>query len=144
MKPNTVGILAVMLGLSALLGSPSFGADITIFDNNIGSSGNSTYNAWWNKSGEDQEVEPGNMTGQGWDLEAMLQNGKKLTVVGGFNFITGNSGYLSGDLFFDTTGDATYGSSIATNNNNLYRTVNNQFGYDYVYKMDFTQLTYNV
>lgn len=66
---------------------------------------------------EDQETEtnPNTYTTQNWDLEGMYLSGSKLSLVGGFNFWTGeNSGgytYNTGDIFINTQGPAYYGTS---------------------------------
>lgn len=79
---------------------------------------------------------------QAWDLEGFYLDGTKLTVVGGFDFIKGVDGYdgdgndpdyTSGDLFFDTTGDVTYG----VDGNNIVN------GYDIVLDLDFSSSTFN-
>lgn len=57
---------------------------------------------------EDQETEPVAGFSQDWDLEAFVQNGLSLSIVGGFPLTTYNPGYAAfklGDLFIDTDGD---------------------------------------
>jgi hypothetical protein len=61
-------------------------------------------------------------------------------MVGGFDFINGNSGYNSGDIFIDITGDAKYGAISGTETGN--RSVKNTFGYDYVLHLDFVTSTF--
>lgn len=95
---------------------------------------------------EDGEVEPGCLNTQVWDLEGFFQEGSSLTMVGGFDFVNGVSGYpdyTSGDIFIDVDGDAQYGSSN-TGGGSGQAEVNNTFGYDYVLDMDFNLLTYSV
>jgi hypothetical protein len=114
-------------------------SNITISDNRVDSSSNTWYNRG-NNPGEDQEVEPGMVTGQVWDLEGFFLNGNKLTMVGGYNFKDGvNYGghnYGSGDIFIDTNGNAQYG----TNANSSVKFN----GYDYVLDLDFSNNTYDV
>jgi len=62
----------------------------------------------WYGGQEDNEVEPGCITGSAWDLEGMFLIGNTLSMVGTYNFITGQSGMTSGDIFLDT-GDDTLG-----------------------------------
>lgn len=61
--------------------------------------------------GEDNETERvgylNTLTYQSWDLEAIFWNSstEKLTIVGGFDYLNGNSGEAAGDLFIgDNTG----------------------------------------
>ena len=119
--------LAALLPLNAM--ATSFGANITISDEN------SSLNKDWYGSREDQEVEPGMETGQKWDLEGFFLSGTTLTMVGGFNFRDGDSGFTSGDLFIDITGDAVYGDIHSGTDG--YISVLNSFGYDYVLDLTF-------
>ena len=99
----------------------SFGANITI----------------WDQRGvayEDNEVEPGMIDNQSWDLEGFFWDGKLLTMVGGFDFKDGNT-YASGDIFLDIDGDVSFGSG-ATNDNFS--------GYDYVLDLNISSGTFNV
>lgn len=100
-----------------------FGLDITRYDG----SGDGT--GWWGAQ-EDQEVELNCIGSQVWDLEGFFLKGSKLTMVGGWDFKNGASGYNfpSGDLFIDVLG---------INNGNSY-------GYDYVFDMDFAGGSYNI
>jgi hypothetical protein len=116
------------------------------FSNNITmSDGNSSSGTEWYGLQEDNEVEPGMATGQAWDLEGFFLEGTTLTMVGGFNFKTGNPGYpdyTSGDIFIDIDGDAVYGGS--GNQQSGQNIVANSFGYDYVLDLNFDTLTYDV
>ncbi len=70
-----------MLILSVLLiagNAMAFGLEITIFDGNKGGSRN-----WWKYEREDQEVEPGMVDRQKWDLEGFFLDDTLLTMVGG-------------------------------------------------------------
>jgi hypothetical protein len=133
----TVIFVAALAPISAR--ATSFGNEITIYD------GNSSAGSWYQHTAgkgpqEDQEVEPGMVGNQSWDLEGFFLDGTTLTMVGGFNFKTGNSGYDSGDIFIDITGDVTYGAISGTEKGN--RSVKNTFGYDYVLDLDFATSTF--
>jgi hypothetical protein len=119
--------------------SNAFAGSITIFDNRTSGTATNTWYNQGNSPGEDQEVEPGMIANQYWDLEAFFLNGNMLSMVGGFNFQYGYSGLYSGDIFLDTTGDAKYGDAGASLQN----------GYDYVVTLNRTANgtlngTYNV
>lgn len=109
-----------------------FGMNITIPDRVFTTPG-------WYGSQEDNEVEPGCVTGHVWDLEAFFLQGWQLTMVGTFNFQNGQTDpyrpgttYLSGDIFVDVTGDVKYGPpNDGTGYNNSV--VLNRSGYDYVF-----------
>ena len=76
---------------------------------------------------EDQEVEPGALAGQNWDVEGFFQSGSLLALVGGWDFVSGDPAYPdidSGDIFFETD--------------------DSNSGYDYVLDMDFDSGTYSV
>jgi hypothetical protein len=106
----------------------------------------------WYGTNEDQEVSNGCVTGQNWDVEAFVLDGTKLSLFGGYNFVTGerdnyrNLTFTSGDIFLDIDGDARYGSSISSSNNNRdgYQTVRNNNGWDYVLDLDMQNLSYNI
>jgi hypothetical protein len=115
--------------------------NITIDDNRSGSiQGNSSYvgNKGVNQGLEDQEVEPGMVRDQVWDLEGFFLEGSMLSMVGGFDFKDGvdHSGhnYGSGDIFISVGDAPTYGTEGATLNN----------GYEYVIDLDFENSTYEV
>ena len=137
---------AVALGLAACLFSAdhafalSYANNITIYDGS-GYTGVGT-------GGEDRETEPGMVNSQVWDMEAFYQQSNSLTMVGGFNFRNGVSGYptfTSGDIFLDTNGS--YGASqapagfIPKTGNAI---VSGSFGYEYVLDLNFSNLTYLV
>lgn len=111
--------------------------NITIFDGvaNNGGSSNPGDQAWWNNRNEDQETEPKTVHTQAWDLEAFDLSGSKLTMIGGYNFRAGESGYYSGDIFIDVHGDALYGPAadfdIPSGPNGYHRSAN-LWNYDYV------------
>jgi hypothetical protein len=114
---------------------PDLGKNITISDKNAAAS-----NGWYSDH-EDDEVEPGMVPAQAWDLEGMFVNDAfVLSLVGGYDFMNGTQSgprvYASGDIFVDVNGDAQYGDIHGERGN---RTVNDTFGYDYVFKLEFTE-----
>jgi len=126
-------LLAVLISLFV---SSAYAANITIYDK-MG-----TGNGWYGAQ-EDQSVEPGMLTGQQWDLEAFVKNGSNLTIVGGWNFK--RTDYPSGDIFFDVTGDAKWGSdSVSPTPSYGHQNNPNVWGYDYVLDMDWSTGAYNI
>lgn len=97
----------------------------------------------WYGTQEDQEVEPYAAADQSWDLEGWFLNGATLTMVGGYDFVNGNEGYMSGDIFIDINGDAMYGpANYGSGGGEVV--VPNVFGYEYALVMDWTNMTYDV
>ena len=97
MLKRSILTLSIVSTLS-LVGGQVFGKNITIFDGETSNS--QTYYQGTGVAREDQEVEPPSSINGGvqqWDLEAMLLNGSKLTMVGGYNFINGVSNLKPGD-----------------------------------------------
>ena len=89
-----------------LCAGSALATNITILD------GNANSETGWYGKGEDQEVEPGMVANQNWDMEGFFLDGLTLTIVGGFDFINGVVGnqdsgvdrkWTSGDIFIDTT-----------------------------------------
>ncbi len=82
------------------------------------------------------ETEPGMVRSLDWDLQAFFYEDATyiLSMGGGYNFIGGYDGMNSGDIFFDVTGDATYG----TDDGNLRN------GYDYVIDVNWSSKIYSV
>jgi hypothetical protein len=112
-------VLAFTLGLSTLTATAGmFGTDITIPDGNYNSRS-------WEGNYEDQETEPRTIHSQAWDLEGMFLDGTKLTVVGGYDFKRGLDGTRAGDLWV--------GTKPGTN-----------WGYDFVYDLNFSNLTFDL
>ncbi|SPD76102.1 conserved exported hypothetical protein [uncultured Desulfobacterium sp.] len=114
----SIMVIAFLAGAGNAFAGP-FGDNITIWDNRgVGSLTNPS---------EDQETEPGMINNQNWDLEGFFLDGSLLTIVGGFNFLSGYSYnghiYTIGDLFLDTDGDASYGTTAS---------LTDFSGYDYV------------
>jgi hypothetical protein len=134
-------ILSVMAAAVFLTGGTVFALDITIPDMNYGTSSS------WYTNHEDQEVEPGMVNTQVWDLEAFIQSGNMLSIVGGYDFVKGEWGdgqmLKSGDLFIDVNGDAQYGD-VTNVNTAGNKTVQGNSGYDYVLDMNFDSFTYDV
>ena len=132
----SVLVFALLGGSASALTIPG-ATEITIFDKN--SSSGSWYDGTEAAPGEDNEVEPGMLVGQAWDLEGFFREGTSLHMVGGFNFLTGQVGsgqtFTSGDLFIDVDGDAVYGDIHGGSNG--ITTVKNTFGYDYVMDLDW-------
>ncbi len=138
-----VGAFIVLVSGFFLLGlGNSFALDITIWDG-ITSGGAGT---WYNRGtapGENNEVEPGCVTGQEWDLERFTLEGDILTVVGGYDLLNGEadpyrSGVIwrPGDIFIDVNGMPKYGAganSTTGSEGSNPDTMNNIFGYDYVF-----------
>ncbi len=136
-------LMLIMSAFSVLTISQSFavGMNITIPDLIYSSS------TGWHGMQEDNEVEPGCLTGQVWDLEAFMLDGLDLTMIGGFDFVngvpSGSKTFLAGDIFIDVDEDVKYGpSNDGSGANNS--TVANSFGYDFVIDIDYTSLSYDV
>ena len=130
-------ISALILLLAGLIAAPasafSVGSDITIFD------GNATTATWYG-SGEDQEVEPGMVKSQVWDLEAFFIDSENiLSLSGGYNFSTGVDGYTSGDIFIaviDAENDLPAYGDIHRSDTDGNNTYIGNYGYDYVLDLD--------
>ena len=96
---------------------------------------------------EDNEVEPGCVANQSWDLEGLFLNGNMLSLVGGYNFRDGEIGgsnlvFSSGDIFI-STGKPKYGITDGTSGNG-YHSVSNTYGYNYVLDLDIAGGKYDV
>ncbi len=133
-------LIFVLLAIGALISGRSYasplGLNITQWDK-MGVSGS-----------EDNEVEPNDVLAQKWDLEGFFLSGNSLTMVGGFNFLTGaytgSRWFISGDIFISTNPDAVrYGNPPASNSYNI-QNQRNIFGYDYALDMDYSRQTYQV
>ena len=135
MKRAFCVFIIFVLGIIPILG---FAAQITMFDNQKDDS----INTWYNTTGEDQEVEPGAVFSQDWDLEGMFFDGTSLSIVGGWNFKNGVGSVGSGDIFISTMGKVSYGSGIIDSNTN--QPVNNSFGYNYVFDVNWQSNTYTL
>lgn len=100
-------------------------AEITVYDNNSGPHPNdsSWTNPWWANTDEDEETEPGTLTGQHWDLEGMFidvdTSGDDdvywLRILSGFNFADPPDGNAkNGSIFIDTDLDADFFPASST------------------------------
>ena len=123
-------IISLFLFSGQSLAGP-FGLNITIWDK-MGS--NPLEN-------ENNEVEPGDIQAQKWDLEGFFLNGNSLTMIGGFDFLNGASDgtntWLGGDIFISTNpGSVIYGNPPVNNSPT--------FGYTHVFDMDYDNLTYQL
>lgn len=135
MKKTLPLLMAIILAVFGT--AQAVAANITISDGRGSGSG-------WYGAQEDQEVEPGCVTNQSWDLEAFLLDGNKLKMVGGYNFKNGNSGFTSGDIFLATHGVPQYGTEINYALPYHNNETNNTFGYDYALHLDFANNTYKI
>lgn len=125
-------------------------------------------NGWYSSPYEDNEVEPGTIANQTWDLEGTFFDEQNLYLVGGWNFqgsggyhLIDSYGYLpdldtirSGDIFV-STGSPKFGneSNAATpsvsqsglsDGINSHDVLHNNFGYDFVFVMDWLNLEYTL
>ena len=107
MKKRLLIVLAAGFGLFFLNTNATAGYLDTGWTNITEYDGLGTSPSNWHSANEDHEVEPGATTGQKWDMEGFyLSDGtveaeNALTMVGGYNFVTGVPGYPSGDIFID-------------------------------------------
>ena len=81
MKASTKISLTAMFILF-LFSTAALADNITIYDGNGTGTG-------WHGAQEDQEVEISCVTNQTWDLEGFFTNGNSLTMIGGFDFRSG-------------------------------------------------------
>jgi hypothetical protein len=144
--------------IAAFLAFSSF-ADLIDLGSNITASDKWSNGQEWHGGAEDQEVEPPDAHGQAWDLEGMFLDGSSLSMVGGYNFATGQSAtfwnattrryetrtFTSGDIFIDINGDADYGiNDLGQGSNYGYNTVSNSGGWDYAISLNFSTGMYDV
>lgn len=125
-----------LLGASQSVSALTLGQNITVYD------GKSLAGKSWFGMPEDQEVEPGTLANQSWDLEGFFLNSVSLTIVGGYDFKNTSQQFTSGDIFIDVDGDAAHSSNLGGGNG--YKVVQDTFGYDYVIDLDFSSLLYTV
>ncbi len=89
MKLKTTFLVAlIFLFLCGNALALDFGTNITKYDRESTTTDTSS----WYGPQEDQEVEPGNQTGQIWDLEGFFLKGSELAIVAGFNLTGGVAG----------------------------------------------------
>jgi len=131
-----LNVTALLAGIIILTAGAANAVNITIYDGQGSGSG-------WNGAQEDQEVTANCIANQSWDLEGFYLNGSTLSMVGGYDFMNGQSGFKSGDIFIDTNGDAQYGIANAGSGSG-YGVVSNTFGYEYALVLDFKTNTYDV
>jgi hypothetical protein len=132
---------AVFLGVGPAFAGP-YGTNITIYD------GLTFQNSTGTGVGqEDNETEPGMIQGQQWDLEGFFLKGQALTIVGGYNFYTGQENMKAGDIFIDVNGDAVYSPNSPSVMNTAIGysdLANSNWKYDYVLDIDWSAGTYNL
>jgi hypothetical protein len=142
--------LVVAVSAVVAFGPVASGVDITVFDKVTQYRSNAGSKQWWGDNSsaagvqhpdvrgiaEDNETEPGTAIGQHWDVEAFRVNGLTLSMIGGFNFMTGEDTYASGDIFIDIDGDATWGTDIGGGGTKVKS--NSLFKYDYVIDLQQT------
>lgn len=141
-------LMTVMILMSSAAHTLPLGTNITIPD------GNTASGSWYGTQ-EDNEVEPGCVANQSWDLEGFFLKNYALAVVGGFDFINGQQDpyrkptqaydyhYDSGDIFIDVNLDARYGTVNSSTGGGV-TPVSDTFGYDYVLDIDWKAGTYDV
>ncbi len=134
----------------AALGHSASAVDITVFDKITQYRSNPGSTQWWGDSNltpgvqhpdargiaEDNETEPGTSIGQEWDLEAFQIHGQTLSLIGGYNFMTGQDTYASGDIFIDIDGDASWGVDVGGGGTAIRS--NSLFKWDYVIDLQQT------
>lgn len=125
MKSKSLVVLLALVMASGGAFALDLGEEITIYD------GEGTGTGWYGAQ-EDNEVEPGCVATDDWDLEGFFLDGTVLTMVGTYDFENGEDGWMYGDLFIDVTGDVVYGPDAALVSNGGGDTIANVFGYDYV------------
>ena len=131
-------LMLPLVATLVLAAAPVHATNITIPD--LVGSGSGWYGAQ-----EDQEVEPGCVQAQRWDLEGFYLDGSILAMVGGYDFAAGQDGFLSGDLFLDVDGDVVFGTdNFGRTGDNGYYNVGNRWGYDYAINLNFANSTYTV
>lgn len=147
---SSIKNLLVAVSAVAGLTQGASGVDITIFDQVTQYRANASTSQWWGDTSlaagvqhpdgrgvaEDNETEPGTAIGQQWDVEAFRIDGSTLSLIGGFNFMTGEGTYASGDIFIDVDGDATWGTDVGGGGTTVQS--NSLFKYDYVIDLQQT------
>jgi hypothetical protein len=134
---GSFSVVAVILLVAGNVFALDLGTNITISDMNTSDS------RTWYTDREDDEVEPGMVRAQEWDLEGFFLKDNMLSMVGGYDFENGVQGLDSGDIFLDINGDAVYGD-IDGDGTAGNKVVQKTFGYDYVIDLDFVNRSYNV
>jgi hypothetical protein len=137
-KTTLLGLLIVaVLACAPSAFAYTYGSNITFYDGKGAGS--------ISMPGENNEVEPGMVQSQVWDLEGVYRKGNVLSMIGGFNFKSFVSGYptfTSGDLFISTAGG--YGAPLGTFGSEGFHNVRSTFGYEYVLDVNWTNLQFDV
>jgi hypothetical protein len=150
---------AALFGAALLLSSSAVNAaNITISDNNSGSSGSIETSSGWYKGGsaylgtsgatqalsEYQEVEPGMQTGSVWDLAAFVNpSSGRLGVVSAYNLAAGYGGTTLGDIMVSVNPANVSGYADPNTAYNRY-VLNSAFHYDFAIRLNFSAGTYSV
>jgi len=135
---------AILLGASAsVMALPVSITDITIYD------GDSSAPTGWEGQQEDNEVEPGMVANDSWDLEGFFKdtnNPNQIGIVASYDFYNTNLGLdgRPGDIFIDINGDHILGNASNGSGPNGNQNVANSFGYDYVLDIDWSANTYSL
>lgn len=121
---NKKYLIAVVVGLMI---TQAYAVNITINDGRGNGSG------WFSANRENNEVEPGNVALQVWDLESFDLTGTKLTLQSGYNFTVpeGYGSFQPGDIFLDV-GDNGALDFVVDINGDSYNVVDVQSGATYL------------
>jgi hypothetical protein len=140
-----LGMAVLMLSVPAITNvyALELGTEITSPDLSVWLDG---YDPWYGPQ-EDNEVESG-WRGQANDLEGWFLNGSTLTMVGGWDFVGGQTDDLNGAIFFDIDGDMNYGTAANQGTGpsveGVPELIANSFGYEFGLVLDFATNTYNL
>lgn len=137
MKPvlTRYSVMLALLAATQAFALPSVRSDITVYD------GDSSTSSSWYGSREDQEVEPGMVRSQAWDMESFFVepgNGD-LGMISGFDFKDGYGGFKAGDIFIDVDGSFIPGDATTSANGYAVESATT-FGYEYVLDVDWTSI----
>lgn len=105
----------VLFASIALLSLQASAVNITVND------GSGTGTGWYSPHRENQEVEPGCVATQPWDLESMDLTFSSLTLQGGYKFSSpsGYGGFKPGDIFIDIDSDSLWDFVVDINDVNV-------------------------
>lgn len=141
-----VGLVAVGVGLG--VGAGAAPVQITIQDNDptlwgfngAGSltAGGTSGAGNFGSAHEDNETERGTISGQQWDMEAFVLNGKQLSIVAGFDLLNGRPDHNigPGDLFIKVGGSAPSFNPTNQGAGNVQNSI-----YSYTYAIDLSPAT---
>jgi len=148
---TVASIGTIILAAGSVSATTIYGTNITIFDGvESATYGGTTHTSIGVGQGrEDNEVAPGMLQGQAWDLEGFFLKGSDLSIVGGFNFYEGQHDgrqlIKSGDIFIDTNGDAVVAPAEIPGITSNYQTIGNSVAhYDYVLDVDWAGGTFKI